>query len=130
LRQTFKKGERLNSKRFIKFLFDNGKSFFVYPFKVFYVEIPEKREFPVEILITVSKKRIKGAVRRNKIKRLIRESYRKNKYVLFEDNVDRKETLLVAFIYVADTVMKYNDLERKIILILQRLKKHHEKDIG
>ena len=126
-RQTFKKGERLHSKKLIKYLFANGNTFFVYPFKVFFVKWPEKREFPVEVLVSVSKRKIKKAVKRNSIKRLIRESYRKNKEIVWEFPGNDDNTLLISFIYIADDVMEYKEIEKKIILILQRIKKHYEK---
>ncbi len=126
IRQTFKKGERLRSKKLIGFLFGDGRGFFQYPFKTVYFLWPEKREFPVEVLITVSKKKIKSAVKRNKIKRLVREAYRKNKHILWDSLKDKDQTLLVAFIYVANEVLEFKEIEKKIILILQRLKKENE----
>jgi len=121
IKQTFKKEERLYRRKEINYLFSKGKSFFVYPFKVIYVKYPETKEFPVEVMVSVSKRKIKSAVKRNRIKRLIREAYRKNKQIIWEKQNDNV-TLLVAFIYVADNVMDYKDVEKKIILILQRLK--------
>jgi ribonuclease P protein component len=127
IRQTFKKGERLRSKKLIGDLFSKGNGFFVYPFKVIYVETSEKRAFPVEVLISVPKKRIKGAVKRNRIKRLVREAYRKNKGLLWDKMESRPSTLLLGLIYVADQEMTYHEIEKKIILILQRINKIYEK---
>jgi len=127
IKQTFKKGERLHSKKLIDYLFGNGQSFFIYPFKVIFAKWPEKREFPAEILISVSKKNFKHAVKRNKIKRLIREAYRRNKEIVWETMQNKETTLLISFIYVADNVLSYEEIEKKIILILQRLKKENEK---
>ncbi len=129
MRQTFKKGERLHSKKLIKYLFAHGNTFFVYPFKVFFVKWPEKRTYPVEVLVSVSKRKIKKAVKRNGIKRLIRESYRKNKEIVWKLPGSDGYTLLISFIYVADDVIEYKEIEKKIILILQRIKKHYEKAV-
>ena len=123
LKQTFKKGERLHSKKLISLLFETGNSFFIYPFKVVYIFLDEKREFPAEVLISVSKRKIKRAVKRNKVKRLIREAYRKNKYLIFDNN---HGTLLMGLIYIADDVLEYKQIERKITLILQKLKEKNE----
>ena len=130
LKQTFKKEERLHSKKLIQQLFADGHSFFVYPFKVIYKEVPEQEVIPASVLISVSKKKFKSAVKRNRIKRLFRESYRKNKYILIDSEEEEKKItpLLIAFIYVADTIMEYHEIEKKIILILQRLKNKDEKD--
>ena len=126
MKQTFKKEERLHSKKLIGQLFARGDSFFVYPFKVIFLPVSENSSIPAQVLISVSKKKFKSAVKRNRIKRLIREAYRKNKQFLTNEN-PRNKTLLVAFIYVADTIMEYHDIEKKIILILQRLKSKDEK---
>ncbi len=130
VKYTFKKEERLHSKKLIQQLFAKGDSFFIYPFKVIYKEMPETNGFPASVLISVSKKKFKSAVKRNRIKRLFRESYRKNKHILIdsEGKEGKNTTLLIAFIYVADTIMEYHEIEKKIILILQRLKNKNEKD--
>ena len=127
MKQTLRKQERLHSKKYIQQLFFEGKSFFVYPFKVIYKEVPDKNEFPIQILTSVSKHKFKSAVKRNRVKRLIREAYRKNKSIIYGVENGRGGTLLIAFIYVADTIIDYGRLEKKIILILQRLKSRNEK---
>jgi len=127
LNQGFKKEERLHSKKRIGLLFSEGESFFVYPFKVVYTTLPESSDYPVQLLISVSKQKFKHAVKRNRVKRLVRESYRKNKSILFEQENHEKKTLLVGLIYVANTIMDYHQIEKKIILILQRLKNRDEK---
>jgi len=78
LKQTFKKGERLSSEKSIATLFAEGDSFFQYPFKVVYKKEQSTYPFSVQLLISVSKRNFKKAVDRNKIKRLIREAYRKS----------------------------------------------------
>jgi len=127
LNQGFKKEERLHSKKRIGLLFSEGESFFAYPFKVVYKTIPEPSDYPVQLLISVSKQKFKHAVKRNRVKRLVRESYRKNKSILFEQENHEENTLLVGLIYVANTIMDYHQIEKKIILILQRLKNRDEK---
>jgi ribonuclease P protein component len=126
LKQTFKKRERLHSKKLIGRLFTGGDSFFIYPFKVVFFQIPQAGDVPAQVMISVSKKKLKSAVKRNRIKRLFREAYRKNKWILAAGEGQNK-TIVAAFIYVADTIMEYRDIEKKIILILQRLKSKDEK---
>lgn len=123
LEQGFKKKERLNSKKRINRLFLEGNSFFLYPFKVIYKKLPEPSDYPVQLLISVSKHKFKRAVNRNRVKRLVREAYRKNKSIIYEQQDGFEGTLLLGLIYVPDTIMEYHQIEKKIILILQRLKK-------
>lgn len=130
MKQTFTKEERLHSKKQIEQLFNEGDSFFVYPFKVIFLATEnEESRFP-QILISVSKKNFKRAVDRNKIKRLIREAYRKNKTHLINTLNNNQTSLMIGLIYTAKTLLSYAEIERKIILILQRLKKQDGQTAG
>jgi ribonuclease P protein component len=121
LKQTFSKKERLVSKKQIDRLFHEGHSFFTFPYKVIYIiDNQENNDLP-QLLISVPKRNFKKAVDRNKIKRLTREAYRKNKTPLIEAYAERKTGLLLGLLYTSKTMLSYADIERKIILILQLL---------
>ncbi len=128
MRNTFKKSERLHSKLLIGKLFAKGISFFLYPFRVTFLNVTKSEGPPVQILVAVSKRNFKSAVDRNKIKRLIRESYRKNKHILWDVYKDKpQDQMLVSVVYVGKTIEPYSEIERKLILLLHRL---IEKDEG
>ncbi len=125
-RFTFSKDERLHSKVLIEELFAKGKSFFNYPFKVLVKKIStEKQQLP-SILISVPKRTFKKAVDRNRIKRLIREVYRQNKLIVYELQSTEPHSFHIAFIYTAKSILSYQEIERKIILILQTIKNQNE----
>lgn len=66
----------------IEKMFAGGsRSFSVFPLRVVYLPV-EELEAPVSILVSVSKRRFKRAVKRNRVKRQIREAYRMNKHGL------------------------------------------------
>jgi ribonuclease P protein component len=92
--------------------------------------VNEEGDYPAQILISVSKRNFKQAVERNRIKRLIRESYRKNKEKLYHQRADRQQQLLIGLIYTAKTILSYAEIESKIILILQRLNEQDEQATG
>jgi len=121
---TFGKVERLNSKIQIAELFAKGDSFFKYPFKVIVHHKPETAKPLVSILISVPKRSFKKAVDRNRIKRLIREAYRLNKHIVYEHLGQNAISVNLAFIYTAKSILSFQEIERKIILILQTIKKH------
>lgn len=129
MKYTFTKKERLSSKKLIDQLFTEGKTFFSYPFKVFYLFQEAEKEFPVQVLITVSKKNFKKAVDRNKLKRLVREGYRKNKLLLHDYLNENNKSVLFGLVYVGETILSYQEMERKLILILQRLIEQDEEAI-
>jgi ribonuclease P protein component len=123
--QTFTKAERLCSKRLIDKLFTQGKSFFIYPCKVIYCRVGPHDKFsaayPVKVLISVSKRNFKRAVDRNKIKRLLRESYRRNKALLYEALGEQEQNLTIGIIFTGKSIPTYDELEKKIIQALHRL---------
>ena len=70
---TLHKSERLDKKKVIDKMFSGGaRSFSVFPLRVVYLPV-EELEAPVSILVSVSKRRFKRAVKRNRVKRQIRE---------------------------------------------------------
>lgn len=125
-KQTFKKSERLCSKTLIETLFKQGKSFLEYPFKVLYlptiVTATDDVSYPAKVLFTVPKRQFKKAVQRNKLKRLMREGYRKNKYQLYETLSHNNLEITLAYVYVAKETMPYTEIEKKIKASILRLK--------
>ncbi len=119
--QTFTKAERLSSKVEIDQLFETGKSFNSPPFKIIWDETTESTA-PAKIVISIPKRLFKRAVDRNRLKRLTRESYRKNKHLLY-DNLKKKKVHLM-FIFTAKKIIEYKEMEEKIISALQRLSKN------
>ncbi len=97
---TLPKAERLSRKRDIDFLFAEGLSFVAYPLHVVYAVREEQRGVPASILVSVSKKKFKRAVKRNAVKRQIRECYRTRKQALFEAVQATGKYLVVAFIFL------------------------------
>ena len=115
----FPKSERLRLKNLIESLFKEGKSFFIYPFKVLHLQAPETHTSN-QVLVTVPSKKIKKAVDRNEIKRRIREAYRLNKHTI-ENNFANDCHLLIGYIYVSDEILDFDIIEIKLKKTLNRL---------
>ena len=109
---TFTKEERVTGDRRIEALFARGSSFMAYPFRVVFLEQECSLSVPVSILISIPKKRIRSAVRRNRMKRITREAYRLNKHLLGSLKLPKSSRLDVAFIYVKDEVSDYTTVEK------------------
>ena len=122
---TFKKEERIVSNLLIETLFEKGnsQSLSAYPLRAVYLKT-EHREgcAPVQLLISVPKKKFKHAVDRNRVKRQIREAYRKNK-LLLEGTVDEGQMLLIAIIWLSDKHYANNEVEKRVINLLKQMAK-------
>jgi len=122
-RQTFKKEEKLKSKKLIEELFEKGKIIHHHPFKVLF-QLTNNPEFayPAKIGISVSKKNFKRAVDRNYLKRKIREAYRCNKSDLYNslNHIDQKLYFFV--IYTAKHDIDYSEIDLAMISLLKKLK--------
>ena len=75
----------------------------------------------VSILISVPKKRFHDAVDRNRVKRQIREAYRKNKHALVEQVAQSGRGLLVAFIYVSAEIESTEYVEKRVVRLLDKI---------
>lgn len=132
---TFGKEERLYRKLLIDQLFGGkASSYSVWPIRGVFLLVDDdhgKKSTSAELLISVSKRYFKRAVKRNRVKRQIREAYRKNKALMTEalEKVSGKK-LLVAVIWqdtkLHDTAM----VESKMQVLLQRVATRllHEED--
>ncbi len=123
---TLKKHEILRSKKSIKELFDNGSSFFLYPFKVFY--LPNLDQNTNQVLFTVSKRYYKRAVDRNLIRRRIKEAYRLNKNLLISDQKEMF-SISMALIYISKSKLPYSEIENKLKQVFTRLNKTEKRKI-
>ena len=118
---TLHKVERLDKKKIIEKMFAGGsRSFSVFPLRVVYLPV-EELEADASILISVSKRRFKRAVKRNRVKRQIREAYRVNKHELLNILVERKCRLAIAFIYLSDQLVESSIIEDRMRIALVRI---------
>lgn len=121
MRNSLRKSERLNKKKVIEKMFAGGsRSFSLFPLRVVYLPVEELEE-NVSILVSVSKRRFKRAVKRNRVKRQIREAYRKNKHALQEVLAGRNLRLALAFIYLSDKLEESSLIEERMQTALSRI---------
>jgi len=121
---TFSKEERLCSKKLIDRLFSEGQSFLAYPVKVVFLPTELPTSSPVQAGFTASKKNFKRAVKRNRIKRLMREAYRLHKHELYRRLNERQ--LAVFFIFIGKDVPDYPSVEAGIGKAFDKLIKQLE----
>ena len=118
---TFKKEERLCSKKLIEKLFNSGSSFLVYPFRITWLVSGLPADVPAQVIISVSKRKFKKAVSRNLLKRRMREIYRLNKAAFLYSFVDDPMVLMIS--YVGNEINDYHMMEKKLKQAFQKLEK-------
>ena len=125
-RYTLSKEERLSWKRYIDLLFEKGQSFVAFPLRVVYLNKVEKitnptyekcdveEEMPARasFLVSVPNKKFKRALKRNFIKRQVREAYRVRKYDLLEPLEAKNKGMLIAFLYLDKEIHPYAAMEK------------------
>ena len=122
VRNTFKKSERLCSRILMDRLFQGGSlTVSAYPFRAVFLPVDQTEQQGVSVLISVPKKRFHDAVDRNRVKRQIREAYRKNKHSLIELVSERGQGLLVAFIYVSAKIESTSYIEKRLTRLLDKV---------
>ena len=112
---TFHKKERLSSKKLIQELFEKGSSFYLFPFKVFFMPNPDQASDGHQVVISVSKRNFKRSVDRNLIKRRVREGYRLNKTLLSTNN-----KLLIAYIYSVKEILPSVQIHDRLVKTFKR----------
>tara|TARA_B100000768_G_scaffold72902_1_gene69889 strand:+ start:1840 stop:2232 length:393 start_codon:yes stop_codon:yes gene_type:complete len=119
--RKLEKKELLSSKKSIQSIFDNGLTIKAYPLFISF-EVVDSKHSEIKVLFSVSKKRQRLAVRRNGIKRKLKESYRLNKLPLREFILKEGLSLNLMIIQVTGDKVPYSTIEKKMIKGLSKLK--------
>jgi len=109
---TYGKQEKLKSKKLIEQLFAEGISVSSYPLRMVFLKCSHNAKYPIQVGISVPKRKVNKAVDRNRIKRVVREVYRHNKQ-LFSEELE-KEQYIAMLLYSDKEEWKQDLLEAKM----------------
>ena len=134
--QGFPKRERIVSQKLIDELFIGGQSqsLAAFPLRAVYLPLTPAPSWtsqaaepsgslppaPCQLLISVPKRRFKHAVDRNRVKRQLREAFRKNKHLLTE-HIPEGQSVAVAFIWLSDQHLPTALVEQRVIGLLRQI---------
>ena len=123
MRNTLGKQERLKSKKLIEKLYAEGDSVKTFPLRLMYVQTAHTSEFPCQVGVSVAKRNYKLAADRNRLKRLMRETYRLQKQIVY-NNLDEPYVFMIS--YIGREEIKYEDLylkmEKLLTLFIDKVK--------
>lgn len=120
-RATLAKSERLKNKKAIEKLFQEGKSLYKFPLKIFYtIQDNDAQGLQFKMGVSVPKSKFKKAVQRNRLKRVIREAYRHKKCQVQSQlhTIDKTVELFVVYITGDD---KEDMIENRLGFLLDKL---------
>lgn len=125
MNNTLCKHERICRRTLIDRLFRGGssKSMAAFPVRVVYLVTDRTGQMPqAQMMVSVSKRFFKKAVDRNRVKRQIREAYRKNKTLVSQSGlVAADKTLLLSFIWMDGRQHDTASVEQSVRKLMERV---------
>ena len=122
-RFTLSKEERICSKKLINELFTgNGRSMTAFPLRVVFMKRTIVDDQPrAAMLVSVPKRYFKHAVDRNRVKREVRESFRRNKSIITQNLTDDHEAVAMAFVWLTNEKFPSSEVENRMVRLLTRI---------
>lgn len=122
-RFTLSKEERICSKKLINELFTgNGRSMTAFPLRVVFMKRTIVDDQPrAAMLVSVPKRYFKHAVDRNRVKRQVREAFRRNKSIITQNLTDDHDAVAMAFVWLTNEKYPSSEVENHMVRLLTRI---------
>ena len=115
MKNTLGKKERLKSKKLIEKLYKEGTSVKAFPLRMIFLQTEHTSDYPAQVGVSVAKRNFKKAPDRNRLKRVMRESYRLQKEIVY-NNLELPYVFMIS--YLGKEEKNYEEIYAKMNKLL------------
>ncbi|MCK0108244.1 ribonuclease P protein component [Flavobacteriaceae bacterium S0825] len=117
---SYSNKEKLKSKKLIEKMFVEGRSISAFPLRLVYLKTHFNDGVTIKTGVSVSKRHFKSAIDRNRIKRLMREAYRLNKPIYF-NNFSTQCAFMI--LYIGNEKPTFEEVDKAMKQLLEKVLK-------
>ena len=130
MKQTLGKKERLKSRKLIEKLYLEGSTVKAFPLRMVYLQSNHTSDFPAQVGVSVAKRNFKLAVHRNRIKRRMRESYRLQKQIVYNE-LEQPYVFMISYLSKEECTYEevFLKMEKLLRLFVEQTKKLEKDEI-
>ncbi len=125
---SLNRNERIKHRKLIEDIFSKGNTIYKDFIRINYIESDFSDDIIAKVAFSVPKKKFKRAYKRNRLKRIMREVYRKNKPDFYEILSNKNIKIALLFVYLDDEIKNYDIIEKTMKSALEKLVKKLEKE--
>jgi len=125
---SLNRNERIKHRKLIEDIFSKGNTIYKDFIRINYIESDFSDDIIAKVAFSVPKKKFKRAYKRNRLKRIMREVYRKTKPDFYEILSNKSIKIALLFVYLDDEIKNYEIIEKTMKSALKKLVKKIEKE--
>jgi ribonuclease P protein component len=118
---SFPRNQRLKSKKISDLVFDKGGKAKAFPVIARFLDTALPEPVAVQVMVTVSKKKFKRAVDRNRVKRLLREAWRLEKPDMENRLTADEKQRAIVFIFVGNELPEFEEVQSAIASLVSQM---------